>query len=1009
MGASVRAHSHRCDTSTSLYSQNRRIGIQLAPILFVLQGEDDLVAHKITKEQYTRNDQSTVDSARSSSSCLGELGHPSVQATNSSPNVTLPPSPAAVPNDQSPFNPAEEQGAEFDSDIVPFHNETERLATLKSLGMIDRHPEPRFDSITKIMKTVFQTPLSAVTLIGDDVIHFHSRAGEWASQAPRKGSFCDCVLERRCPRMLIVEDALEDARFANNRYVTGPPNIRFYCGAPLVGSTGHRYGTLCLVDFVPRRFTAEQYLLLSHFAELVTRELERDYVVQHGNTKLRAALHSANATTGHVLRAMDALDEAIMMTDISQPDWPVLYSNSAWGKATGTTPHSNNPDNSSPEDPSKPTPLFWEVFNMKALDIGDVATAMAAARTGQAFTLTVRSPVHEGHAITLRFKPSSEPGRLGAAPMPQVALPSGIGLDWMTAPQPDGEGEAAPLPPPQLGRVQTIAPNLGDAKRAALAAALSAVSGSAINPALTGTDSIADASSAAAAVADTMQDQLQQEQEGPVYYLCVILRQGPLPPPPRQFPVSPFAMVASADEANNALGRFMNNNNFSESNGHRSTSTSSSRPLSPAPSCSSPEQIAAELACAVPVWDSVDSQDLPVHKRLGRSSLRRAVSIGMLQTDQSSGAWGLTDRPPASLGGLCLGAMIGSGRGGRCYRGSWRTYPVAVKIVDLWEESVDGGASPSTSTSSAPPSPAVPDYMEPFGRALAGLPSHPNLVPVHHSSIVTAPSGLPDRVHLQIWLVEEYCNRGGLGDAIDTGLLRRKGGGKGADPLTVLLTARDIATGVHYLHLSGIVHGNLTGNNVLLNGDRADTHRGWRALVDGYALAASRANSHPTGDHIGTAPSNASDSGSSSAIVITSRDGSQHSGRIAENAANNGWYGAQPQHRIGHRKFKSLHGPSSPAHLPPEVLLGAAVCESTDAYSMGVLIWELWSGRRAWRTLGPLAVVRAVAVQGCQLPVPRDAPPALADLMQRCLSEDADARPSFAEIVNDLSEQILNY
>lgn len=643
---------------------------------------------------------------------------------------------------------------------------------------------------------------------------------------------------------------------------------------------------------------------------------------------------------------------------------------------------------------------------MKELDIGDVATAFAAARTGQAFTLTVRSPVHEGHAITFRFKPASEPGRLGAAPMPQVALPSGIGLDWMTALQPDG-GEPVPLPPPQLGRVQPIAPNLDDSKRAALAAALSVVSGTAINPALAGTDSITDAASAAAAVADTMdaQEQVEQQDHGPVYYLCVILRQGPLPPPPRQFPVSPFAMAAAAEEANNALGRLSNN---CSDGGY--PSTSSSRPLSPMPSCSS-EQMAAELACSAPIWDSVNSQDLPLHKRLGRNSslgAPLAVSFGTLQPDQSSGAWGLTDRPPASLGGLSLGALVGSGRGGRCYRGTWRAYPVAVKIVDLWEESVDGGASTSTgSTSSAPPSPAVADSIEPFGRALGGLPRHPNLVPVHASAIMTAPSGLPDRVHLQIWMIEQYCNRGGLGDAIDTGLLRVKGGNKGADALTVLLTARDIATGMHYLHLSGIVHGNLTGNNVLLTSDRTDTHRGWRAMVDGYALAASRANSAGANSDAGVA-SNASDSGS--AIVSTSRDSSQHFERHGEGVGtNNGWYGAQPQHRIGHRKFKSLHRPSSPAHLPPEVLQGEAVCESTDLYSIGVLMWELWSGQRAWRTLGPLSVVQAVVVQGCQLPVPKDAPPALAELMQRCLSQDAEARPSFAEIVSNLTEQLINY
>ncbi len=46
----------------------------------------------------------------------------------------------------------------------------------------------------------------------------------------------------------------------------------------LATDSGHRYGTLCILDFRPRHFNAEQYSILGHFAEVVTRELERDKV-----------------------------------------------------------------------------------------------------------------------------------------------------------------------------------------------------------------------------------------------------------------------------------------------------------------------------------------------------------------------------------------------------------------------------------------------------------------------------------------------------------------------------------------------------------------------------------------------------------------------------------------------------------------------------------------------------------------------------------------------------------
>lgn len=56
------------------------------------------------------------------------------------------------------------------------------------------------------------------------------------------------------------------------------PFIRFYAGAPLVTSSGHRLGSLCIIDRKPRELEADSCNVLINFAEIVVRELEKERV-----------------------------------------------------------------------------------------------------------------------------------------------------------------------------------------------------------------------------------------------------------------------------------------------------------------------------------------------------------------------------------------------------------------------------------------------------------------------------------------------------------------------------------------------------------------------------------------------------------------------------------------------------------------------------------------------------------------------------------------------------------
>lgn len=74
---------------------------------------------------------------------------------------------------------------------------------------------------------------------------------------------------------MIVQDARQDARFAANPLVTGPPHVRFYAGAPLIDAAGFALGTLCLFDSRPRGLSKPGVDTLRDLAGIVIEQIER--------------------------------------------------------------------------------------------------------------------------------------------------------------------------------------------------------------------------------------------------------------------------------------------------------------------------------------------------------------------------------------------------------------------------------------------------------------------------------------------------------------------------------------------------------------------------------------------------------------------------------------------------------------------------------------------------------------------------------------------------------------
>lgn len=172
----------------------------------------------------------------------------------------------------------------------PAHaSEERRLDALRRLALLDTPDEPSFDDLTRLAATAFDVPIALVSLVDSERQWFKSRVGLGVCQTSRDWAFCAHTIES--DDVLEVPDARADPRFAANPLVTGAPHVRFYAGAPLKTTDGHRVGTLCVIDQTPRRLSQGQRDLLAGLARQVMRQCEWRRVAI--DNAAEAALHDA--------------------------------------------------------------------------------------------------------------------------------------------------------------------------------------------------------------------------------------------------------------------------------------------------------------------------------------------------------------------------------------------------------------------------------------------------------------------------------------------------------------------------------------------------------------------------------------------------------------------------------------------------------------------------------------------------------------------------------------------
>jgi PAS domain S-box-containing protein len=179
-------------------------------------------------------------------------------------------------------------------------DEDARVAALRSLGILDTPAEERFDRVTRVASALFDVPIALVSLVDVNRQWFKSCVGLDIPETPRAVSFCAHAILGE--ETLVIPDTLEDARVADNPFVTSEPHVRFYAGRPLLAG-GHALGTLCLIDTRPRTLDERELGLLDDLAAWAEQELA-DVQRAQAARLLRVAEARWRAVVEHVADAI---------------------------------------------------------------------------------------------------------------------------------------------------------------------------------------------------------------------------------------------------------------------------------------------------------------------------------------------------------------------------------------------------------------------------------------------------------------------------------------------------------------------------------------------------------------------------------------------------------------------------------------------------------------------------------------------------------------------------------
>jgi tRNA A-37 threonylcarbamoyl transferase component Bud32 len=294
---------------------------------------------------------------------------------------------------------------------------------------------------------------------------------------------------------------------------------------------------------------------------------------------------------------------------------------------------------------------------------------------------------------------------------------------------------------------------------------------------------------------------------------------------------------------------------------------------------------------------------------------------------------------------LFLTELIGKGGFGMVYRGMWKGSMAAVKVMCSCHHERQ----------------IMKDALE---IAVLTTISHPNVVQVYMFLVDMVMEDVrfrrlqPDEDDNNIAtcnvMVMEYCDRGNLRNAIRRGVFHRtlKNNDLAVDMYGIILILLEIAQSIRYLHSIKLLHCDIKPENILLKSDNTKSMGVITKLSD-FGLAKMLRDSE----------------------YIVNRSGS-----------------------------------GTVTHLAPELFqVGSHVTTAVDSYSFGIVMWEMYTGKRVYQRMAKDLIIDHVYKNNNRPEYPPGTPEQFQKLSVKCWQTDPNDRPDFIEITGSLQEMLQQY